>query len=232
MAIADTQIYTSGDNIQLNNRLNQLAMLYVWSNSATYMPQTARLEASSLGSNPLRFTKGIGLNMVSGCIYDFRSNPIKRLPVGENIAAYGVEVDEAGVAHVLAVIAIVADGRMQKENNQEITHIHRITVAAATDSVWSRPVQTEQDTLPSGTYEMFGARVENAAIASARFVFKDYLERPAVIPVQAANQPVHEFSQFWGKGYRFTYPNNLPQVELLAVGTGTSELELYLRKVG
>jgi len=84
------------------------------------------------------------------------------------------------------------------------------------------------DALPAGKYQMLGARVENALGVAARFVFKGIEARPAVIPVTKATDHVHSFSQFWGKPLEFEAPDGLPDLEILAAGTGTSVVELYL----
>lgn len=232
-AVADDLCITSGDNIRLRKDVPKIGLLYGWTEFAAYEISAMRLTAASLGSNHLRITRGSALNYRPNAVYDWRDAPFDRITPGENVTCYGVEDDEAGVAHYLGLAIIVCDKPIPKGPIPKLTHVHRCTAAAATAGTWSQLALTEQDSLPAGEYDMYGARVENALAMAARFVFKDpkYL-RPAVIPVTAAADGLHSFSQFWGGGVRFTMPDGLPDLEILAGGTGTSVIEMYLAKVG
>ena len=98
--------------------------------------------------------------------------------------------------------------------------------------VWVDAAITLTDTLPKGDYEMLGARALSATLVAARMNFKEHIERPAIIPNTTENYPTHSFNDWWGKPYRFTYPDNLPTVEILeCTGSGTVQVEAYLRKV-
>lgn len=213
--------------------MSKIALAYVVTEFTAYPPVMMRINAPSLGSNPLRLTKGVALNYASeGQIYDFRDNPLELIRPGDNVTAYGYEADEAGVAHYLGTVIIVSDGSIPKGVNPPLTHVHRCTVGAATAGVWSQLALTEVDGLPAGKYNMYGARVESATAVAARFVFKGIEARPAVIPVSRTIDHVHSFSNFWGKPIPFEMPDGLPDVELLADAAETAgDIELYLQKV-
>jgi len=230
-AVSDYFAITSGDNLRLVEPYKFVNLAYMISNSGTYYPTSMSLDGASLAI-PHRLEKGIGLNMTSpNLVYDFRDNPFS-LPTGENLTATGVEVDEAGVAHYLGLVLIVADGKIPKGPTPQLTHIMNATATATTAGSWTDLALTLTDTLPKGTYEMFGARALSASLMAARMNFKEYKERPAIIPNTVENYPSHSFNDFWGKGYRFEYPDNLPTIEVLeCTGSGTVTLEAYLRKV-
>lgn len=231
-AIADGLITTSGDNIRLRKDLPLIALLYPWSNNATYQPSSMRLSSPSIAGNPIRLIGGVGLNFLGGGIYDFRDAPLNLIRPGDNVTAYGFEEDEAGVAHYLGLALIVSDGQIPKGPRPQLTNIHKCTCTATTAATWTTLSLTETDSLPSGTYEMYGARVLHSAIMAARFIFKGIEERPAVIPINDIDEVLHPFSEYWGKGYKFTIPDGLPSIEVLeTAGSGTVSVELFLRKI-
>lgn len=231
-AIADDQIITSGDNLRLRKDLPLIALIYAWTEFTAYPFQQAYITSPTIAGNPFRITKGVSLNYSNGLIYDFRDNPINIIRAGDNVSTVAWESDEAGVAHYLGIVIIVSNSRIPKVNPNPLTHIHHCTGTASAAGAWTQLALTETDSLPAGQYEMDGARVEHASAVAARFVFKGMEIRPAVIPVSRVQDPVHPFSQFWGKGIPFTMPDGLPDVEILEVtGSGTVEVEMYLRKI-
>lgn len=228
-AIADDLIITSGDNLRLRKDVPLIALMYGWTEFTTYAFNQAKISSPTIAGNPLRITKGVSLNYASGLVYDFRDHPIGIIRPGDNVTAEGYEADEAGVAHYTGVVIIVSNAPIPKISPMPITHIHRCTATATGAGAWTQLSLTEQDALPSGIYNMLGARVEHASAVAARFVFKGVELRPAVIPVSRVQDSVHPFSQFWGKPIAFEMPDNLPDIEILEVtGSGTIELELYL----
>lgn len=231
-AVTDDLIITSGDNLRLRTDLPLISMMYLISNSATYFPLFGKVTAPTIAGNPLRLTKGIGLNyLANGQIYDFRANPFGGIRAGDNVTGSGYETDEAGVAHYLGIVIIVSNAVIPQVVKAPLTHIHRCTATATGAGAWTQLGLTEVDALPAGLYEMYGARVEHASAIASRFVFKGMEARPAVIPVSLATDNVHPFSNFWGKGIEFVMPDGLPDIEILeATGSGTVEMELYLRK--
>lgn len=233
-AIADDLIETSDDNLKLRPDMPLVALAYVISSDATYKPTIFTISSPSIASNPINLTKGIGLNFAPGLIYDFRDSPIFLGRPGDLIGATGYEVDEAGVAHYLGCALIVAEGNIPKERRPQLTHIHRCTSpAVAVAATWEQGALTEVNALPAGQYEMYGARVESATAMAARFVFKGMEPRPAVIPVNDADTPLHPFSDYWGGGVRFRIPGGLPDIEMLTMTAETpGDVELYLRRTG
>lgn len=228
-AIADDLIITSGDNLRLRKDMPLVALLYGWTEFTTYAFNQAKITSPKIAGNPLRITKGVSLNYSPGLIYDFRDAPLGMIRPGDNVSTEGYEEDEAGVAHYLGIVLVVSDGSIPKTPTLPITHIHRCTATATAAGAWTQLALTEQDALPVGVYNMLGARVEHASAVAARFVFKGMEARPGVIPVSRVQDPVHPFSQFWGKGIPFVMPDNLPDIEILEVtGSGTVEVELYL----
>lgn len=228
-AIADTLIVTSADYLRLRGDMPLIALAYLWSNSATYIPVIATLTAPTIASNPLIFKKGIGLSMKPNLIYDFRDNPLAVLRPGDNNSVSGYEDDEAGVAHYLGLALVVSDGSIPKVSPMPVTHIEQATATATSAAAWTTLALTLTNDLPSGVYRMLGARVEHAGAFAARFIFKGMESRPAVIPVQAAEVAVHPFSNFWGKPIPFVMPDGLPKLEILeTAGSGTIYVELYL----
>jgi len=228
----DDMIITSGDKLRLKTPHEQVALAYLWAEFAAYVPVIATM-SHPLG-NPLILTKGIGLNYLNeGQIYDFRSDTFKGFKAGDDMTVTGYETDEAGISHYLGLVLIVADGNIPTGPIPTPDIIHRCTVGAATEATWTPLALTEVNALPAGQYDMLGARVESATAVAARFIFPGLTtERPAVIPVTRSVDPVHPFSRFWGKAYRFTMPDGLPTLEMLAAAAETpGDVELYLKKV-
>lgn len=232
-AVADDLLVTSGDNIRLRKDLKKIALIYMWSDDGTYKPVTVSLSAPSIASNPIRLHKGIGLTFLDpSVVFDFRDNPLDMVRPGDNFTATGYEDDEAGQAHYLGVAIIVSDGVIPKGPRPQLTNLHHGVATSANAAIWEQLTITETDGLPAGDYEMYGAIVQHATAFAARFVFKGIEERPAVIPMQNAENPVHPFSEFWGKGYRFTIPDQLPDLELITSGgSGVADITMFLRKV-
>ena len=236
-AVSDPDmIITSGDNLRIRKDVPLVAMMYAVTEFAAYAVNNIRISSPSIASNPIRITKGVALNYTSPeLIYDFREAPIHIAKVGDNVTAYGYEEDEAGISHYLGCVLILSDGWITKERppgSPAITHIHRCTVGAATEAAWSALALTQTDDLPAGEYDMWGARVESATAVAARFIFKGMDLRPAVIPVTRSQDPVHPFSQYWGAPIRFTMPDGLPTLDILACAAETpGDVELYLTKV-
>ena len=232
-SIADSLITRTGDTLELREDLPYIALAYLWSEFVSYPPLFAKLLSASVRQNPIRLTKGIGLNYLNQHqIYDFRANPLKKFRPNEPITCSGFDTDEAGVAHYLALVLIVTNQRIPTLPLPELTHIHRCTTTATTAGAWSTLTLTEVDSLPVGDYEMWGARVEHVSAVAARFIFTGKEIRPAVIPVSLVTDCVHPFSQNWGKGIKF-HTSRFPKLELVEVtGSGTVEVEMYLKKVG
>jgi len=233
LAIGDQLVETSGDTLKLRAGRNKIALMYMWTDDATYYPTACRINAASYpdGQN-LRISKGVGLNFTSeNQIYDLRSNPIEMVP-GEVLTGYGVEVDEAGVAHYLGIAIIVADGMIPKGDRPGDVMVVQATATASAAAAWTTLTMTLTDSIGAGVYEMYGARVMSATCFAARFIFADLAIRPAVIPTTRENDVSHSFNEFWGAPIQFAYPGNLPKLEILeCTGSGTVKIELYLRKV-
>jgi len=231
-AVADTLlgVEVSGDTLKLRTDLAKIAMMYVWTEFAAYPPALMTLSSAGIAGNPIRLTKGVGLNYLSeGQLYDHRTSPLNIIRPGDSITATGFEDDEATVAHYLGVVLIVCNAPIPLSSPMAMNHVHRCTVGAATAGAWSTLTLTEQDALPAGIYYMLGAKVESATAAAARFIFKGMEVRPAVIPTILSSDNVHPFSRFWGKPIPFKIPGELPQLELLACAAETaSDVELYL----
>lgn len=230
-AVADDLFNISGDNLQVRNDFQDIALTYFWTEFAAYPPVLGVLSSPSIAQNPFRVTKGIALNYMSeGQIYDWRTSPYARLRPNEDITFTGYEADEAGVNHFLALVMILvgAGQRIPISPSLPTNHILRVTGGATTAATWTKITQTVQDELPAGRYAMLGARVEGATAVAARFIIKGKEERPAVIPVSRAVDNVHPFSRWWGKPYWFQYPEDLPNLEYLATTTDTTEIDFYL----
>lgn len=232
-AVSDQLIETSGDTLKLRSGRNHIALMYMWSEFAAYYPTEARINAASYpdGQN-LRLYKGVGLNFTAeNLIYDFRDNP-RPMVAGETLTGYGWEVDEATVAHYMAIVLIVSDGRIPKGSAPSDTMVVQATATASAAAAWTTLTMTLRDSIGAGIYEMYGARVMSATCAAARFIFVGLWDRPAVIPTSRENDVSHSFNEFWGAPIQFAYPANLPKLEILEVtGSGTVKIELYLRKI-
>lgn len=234
IAMPDQLIETSGDTLKLRGSRNFIAMMYLWSEFTAYYPTEGRINAASYpdGQN-LRLYKGVGLEYISeNQIYDYRDAP-KEMVAGETLTGYGVEVDEAGVAHYLAIVLIVSDrDGIPKGRQPEDTMVVQATATATGAAAWTTLTMTLRDSIGAGIYEMYGARVMHATLVAARFIFVGLWDRPAVIPTTKERDVSHSFNDFWGAPIRFAYPANLPKLEVLeCTGSGTVKVEMYLRKV-
>ncbi len=233
IAIPDQLIETSGDTLKLRNGRNRIAMMYMWTDDGTYFPLAGRINAASYpdGQN-LRLAKGVGLNFVSeNQIYDFRSNPRYMVP-GEVLTGFGVEVDEAGVAHYLGIALIVSNGPIPRGPLPSDIMVVQATATASAAAAWTTLTMSLLDSIGAGIYEMYGARVMHPTCFAARFIFPGLWDRPAVIPTITETNVSHSFNEFWGGPVQFAYPGNLPKLEILeCTGSGTVKIEMYLRKI-
>tara|TARA_Y100000310_G_scaffold169212_1_gene169244 strand:- start:336 stop:1133 length:798 start_codon:yes stop_codon:yes gene_type:complete len=237
-AIADLNqgTITNGDNLRFPKGFNYVYMGYFWTEFAAYAPERATISQAKIANNPVIFNKGIALNYLSpNQVYDFRRNPFQ-LNTGEDTTVQSVESDEAGVAHKNGLVLFLCDspkGIRGGRPPRPITHIHTCTVAQATALTWTNCALTEINALPSGEYVCWGARIHSATPIAARLNFDNIDDRPPIIPVSREEDPTHPYSEYWGTSkYRFTIPDGLPSVDVLASATETpSDIELYLTKI-
>lgn len=238
-AVEDDLIITSLDSLRLRADVPKIALIYCvvgFDDDGTSLAHafvSAYIESPKISGYPIRITKGVQIANKQAAVMDLRDNPYDEIRPGDNVTAYGVEADEAGKTHYLGIVIIVSNAPIPKVNEIPITHNARATATATSAGVWTQLALTLTDGLEKGEYLMFGARVQHANAFAARFVFKGMELRPAVIPVVAVSEKNHPFSEFWGKGVPFSMPDGLPDIEILeTLGSGTIQVELYLRKVG
>lgn len=237
-AVEDDLIVTEGDNLRLRADVSKIAMIYCVvgfdddGSSLAHPFIHAYITSPKIAGYPIRITKGVQIANKQAVVMDMRDNPYDQIRAGDNVAAYGVEADEAGKAHYFGVAIIVSNAPIPKVNREPITHIARATATATTAGSWTQLTLTLLESLEKGDYLMYGARVQHSNAFAARFVVKGVELRPAVIPVVSVSEKVHPFSEFWGKGVPFHMPDGLPDIEILeTAGSGTIQVEMYLRKV-
>jgi hypothetical protein len=226
----------SGDNLRLPAGYPYVYMMYAFTEFAGYPPQRAIITQASLSAKPITINKGVALNYLGpGQLYDFRHAPLK-LKTGENTTVQMLEDDEAGVAHVNAVVLFLTNslqGIKTGKPPMPLTHIHTCTIAQMTINAWTNSALTELNPLEEGDYICWGGRVTSATPISARLVFPGIDERPPLIPVAREEDPTHPYNEYWGTSkYRFRMPDGLPSIDMVCGATETpSEIELYLTKI-
>jgi len=242
-SVTDRLLVQSADKLTQPSALPFIAGIYCGTEKATHVWVDGRLSSPGLNGvnvNELKLHKGFADNHLDNSIvYDFFANPIAGVP-GQEINAYSLDTDEAGVAHFNHIAMILSNKRLPYTPPRPVTHLASATIGAVAASVtWESKTFTLDYSLPSGMYYVHGIDLVSDTIIAARITGLEKTKwPPAIIPRRSAADAFHPFNRNIGGDtpYVMNYMQGgtLPiKLEVIAEATDTAlSAELYLQKVG
>lgn len=226
-AVADDQVFTSGDDIRVPTGLANLLAAF-----STGAGQTrARIVAPSLRAfaNLELAPKGLTEAMTEvdpGHFISFARNPLP-LAVGESLnyesdggAGAGVGLQSCGI--------LLGDGPVQPFSGAMRT-VRATAVIAGTESLWVSGAITFSEDLPTGIYQVVGARCEADNPGFFRLIFVAGGPRPGSVSSLNDNGADVMGARLGGWGIWGQFDTNQPPtLEVLSIaGAGTAQV-LYL----
>lgn len=226
-AVADDQIFTSGDDVRIPQGLASLLAAWAIGSGVT----RSRVVAPSLRAfanleiAPKVVSESV-TSLAPGRMMTFARDPIP-LAAGESV---NFETDGgagAGVGLQTGII-LLGDGPVVPQSG--LIRTVRVTAAiAAAESLWASGALTFSEDLPTGVYQVVGARCEADNPAAFRLIFVAGGPRPGSLSVlddAGSDVPGQRFGG-WGVWGQFD-TNQPPTLEILsAAGAGTAQV-LYL----
>lgn len=228
-ALADPHVRVSGDDIVVPKGLPNLLGCYFLGVSLTQgqlaspsLRRRVNLDVEPLDRNtlPLATTKPM---------HDFFDSPIP-LDGEESLNAL---MAEDGTTTRGNALVWLGDGPVSPVKGDILTV--RVTNASTlTANAWTNGALTFSQSLPAGTYQLVGARMQSTNLQGFRFVFVGQQWRPGAIGVNAdADSDLSRFraghAGVWGE---FSH-NTPPTVDFLSNGADSSQVgHLDLMKTG
>ena len=158
-----------------------------------------------------------------------KMHPLNPVPLDEGEALNAYLENTAVCAAGLGIVGVfLSDGPIAPVSGEIIT-IHATSVVAGTTALWTNGVLTLALDLPSGRYQVVGARVQAGATAGLfRLIFPEQWHRPGGVSTRVfldADLPQFRMGRLgvWGE---FTH-RVLPRLEVLNVET-VANPEIYL----
>jgi len=225
-AVADDQVFTSGDDIRIPTGLNNLLGAFALGLAAS----RARIVAPSLRA----FANfEIAPKIISETTPDLAPhrlvtlvrNPLP-LAVGEFVnfetdAGDGTNSDVAG-------IAMLGQGPVQAVAG-EVRTLRATASITGTQIAWASEGVTFSEDLPAGRYAVVGARCEADQPGASRLIFREGGPRPGALSVltDAGSDIPGQRMGGWGVWGEFDI-NQPPTLEVLSMGAAGSAQVLYL----
>lgn len=214
--VADQTIRVDGDNLYIGS-LNQLVAAYGVGDTASYI----RLESPSLRDIANFEVSSVDENSVATTplATSRRFNSPISLTTGEGLECYGYQTS-GGAAQVTA-LAWLSDGTLAPVTGEIHTVQFEVTVSG-TANEWENNALSFTQTLPQGSYQVVGARLENTNGFAFRFVpIGQAGVRPGGLSVEANNEVVVPFQRMGNLGVWFEFDNDTPPtIDVLEDGTG------------
>jgi len=157
-------------------------------------------------------------------IHLFPDAPIPLMP-NEGLEALSLANPDSEEQHT--VVALLAPGALTPVKGNVFT-IRATASINAQVGKWSSGEISLGQTLPSGRYQLVGARVEGNNLVAFRFILSGSTHRPGFFAVKSSDDPDHPLARrgglgVWGEFDHFTPP----ALEVLASGPNTSQV-VYL----
>lgn len=226
-AVADDQVFTSGDDIRVPTGLAALLAAFAIGSAQT----RARIVAPSLRAfaNLELASKVISeaINVDdSDRLVTYARDPLP-LAVGESVNYESDGGAGAGVGQQTGVI-LLGDGPVQPVTGA-IRTVRATAAIAGGEAVWASGAITFSEDLPTGIYQVVGARCEADNAGAFRLIFVAGGPRPGSLSVSADEGPDVMGARLgmWGVWGQFD-TNQPPTLEILSLaGAGTAQV-LYL----
>lgn len=226
-AVADNQVFTSGDDIRVPQGLANLLAAFALGPGVS----RARIVAPSLRAfaNLEIAPKNVGQSVTSdgpGNLVTFVRAPLP-LSVGESINFESDAGAGAGAGQTTGVI-LLGDGPVQPVTGL-IRTIRTTAAIVGTENVWASGAITFSEDLPAGIYQVVGARCEADNPGVFRLIFVAGGPRPGSLSSLAdggAEVPGARLGM-WGIWGQFD-TNQPPTLEILSLAGAGSAQVLYL----
>ncbi|MEM2990161.1 MAG: hypothetical protein QXQ02_03150 [Halobacteria archaeon] len=222
-AVPDEHVRVEGDNIMVPD-FNRIIGYYA---------NGENIQNVQLSSPSLRRLALVDIAPVeNSALPESPPDPICRplspltLDIDESLSALAGNAD-ASSAHQENVVLFLSNGPVTPVNGEIIT-IRTTATAPATAYAWANAPLVFSQTLPVGTYDLVGARCEQANTIAFRFVFIGGIWRPGMLAVPDIDYDDYEYSRFGALGVWGTFSHNRPpSVDFFGDGTGGSAV-IYL----
>ncbi len=154
--------------------------------------------------------------------------PESPVPLVTNDGLEALMLADPAAAEQGSVVSFLSDGAIAPVQG-EIFTIRATASITATIGAWTSGSLTFGQTLPSGRYQIVGARAEGTNLVAIRFVLLGNQGwRPGCIAVAAADDREHPLFRRGGLGVWGEFDNfAVPALEVLASGANTSQT-IYL----
>lgn len=223
-AVSDQIAATDGDYIYAKQDINQLFGVYAIGAGMNI----ARIETPSIRQQfPLDIAPVESAAVPSDvpAIYMRPESPIPLVP-NEGIEAFGT--NDTGGAARSSVFTFLSDGAIAPVDG-DIRTIRFTTTSPAAAGVFEEESITLSETLPAGTYQVVGARLEDDEAIAFRFVPIGAAHRPGgiVSPTDTAVDVPQQRNG--GLGVWFEFNNReLPSLEIFSSGTTAGTINGFL----
>lgn len=186
LAVPDTQIFTSGDNLRVDPTVDMLASCFTNYNGTTFT-QTQVVTPSLRQLAPLDISENnkVTSATVAPNILDLYANP-KQL-VGNETFTLAMNGTAGGVHNAYALVDFVDNPIKPVTGN--IFTVRGTGGAALTDGLYVNTPITFDTVLPAGNYQVVGFRAEGANLFGARIAFVGQVYRPGCPGAPTAQTP-------------------------------------------
>ena len=226
-AVLDDQIFVSGDDIRVPQGLTSLLAAFAIGPGVT----RARIVAPSLRAfanlelAPKVVAESVTIADPAGLVA-FARDPLP-LAVGESINFESDAGAAAGVGQVTGVI-LLGDGPVVPVSGAMRT-VRATAAIAGTEAVWDSGALTFSEDLPTGNYQVVGARCEADSPGAFRLIFVAGGPRPGSLSALGDEGTEVHGGRLGGWGVWGQFDTNQPPtLEILSLsGAGTAQV-LYL----
>lgn len=214
-AIPDEHVKTEGDTIvvpELNKVLGFLAIGETIQNSQLASPSLRRLAVLDIAPQ-----ENVALPVFPPYPI-FKNRGLISLDVDEQITAYCGNSGAGSLDE--SVLLLLSDDNVDQVDAPIFT-IKATATAPATGYAWASAQLTLAQELPIGTYDLVGARCEQANTISCRFVFIGGTWRPGCFAVDGIDNADPAYQRYGMLGvWGVFHHNRVPSVEFFGDGTG------------
>ena len=226
-AVADDQVFTSGDDVRVPQGLANLLAAFSIGSAQT----RARIVAPSLRAfanleiAPKVISEAMSEDDIAR-VLTFARNPLP-LAVGESLNYESDGGAGGGLGQQTGVI-LLGDGPVQSFSGAMRT-VRATAAIAGTEAVWDSGALTFSEDLPTGIYQVVGARCEADSPGAFRLIFVAGGPRPGSLSANSdqAGDVIGARLGGWGIWGQFD-TNQPPTLEILSLaGAGAAQV-LYL----
>jgi hypothetical protein len=224
-AVEDPTVTIEADTIYVPALINLIGAYAALGSTAI----AAYLDSPSLRARHYNWIAPIQKGLAPSGAESFRLHPLSPVPLVqyEGLKAYSKADPEKEEQHT--IIAFLSDGPIAPVSGE----IHTIRASASIEEVageWASGPLTFEQPLPSGTYNVVGARVKCDGNGIAfRFIPIGQVWRPGALCVNDVGAKELDETRFGGLGVWFSFdPRTPPTLEVLASAAGGTSQEVLI----